>query len=125
MATQIEIDYALIAGYAYFGSRSDINRFPIPQGWMEKVDMRANYPASGFETYAFQRGTEIVISIAGTNGSGDLGTDISLWWGKAADQLKQGAAYYLAVKAANPDAVISFTGHSLGGGLASLLGCAQ
>ena len=41
-------------------------------------------------------------------------------------QLFQAAKYYLQVKASvtanNPDATFTFTGHSLGGGLAALMG---
>lgn len=37
-------------------------------------------------------------------------------------QLLQAAEYYLQVQAANPDATITFTGHSLGVGLAALMG---
>ena len=37
------------------------------------------------------------------------------------DQLEQAAVYYLQVKALNPLANITFVGHSLGGGLASLM----
>ena len=122
MATQTEIDLALMAGYAYHDTRTDINRFPVPLGWNLISRAPQSTSGSGFEAYTFQRGTEIVISFAGTGSSGDMGTNVALWLGMAADQLREGAAYYLSVKAANPDAVISFTGHSLGGGLASLLG---
>ncbi|MFO0701086.1 MAG: lipase family protein [Nitrospira sp.] len=42
--------------------------------------------------------------------------------GAGADQLRQAAEYYLQVKAANPNVTVTFTGHSLGGGLAALMG---
>ncbi len=49
--------------------------------------------------------------------------DIGLGTGVGSAQLLQAAEYYLQVKAANPNATsITFTGHSLGGGLAALMG---
>jgi hypothetical protein len=42
--------------------------------------------------------------------------------GSYSPQLSQAAAFYQEIKAAHPDATISFTGHSLGGGLAALMG---
>ncbi len=76
----------------------------------------------------FRKGTDIVISYAGTNPNSLLdGTyfaaNIGLATGFGSDQLLQAAEYYLQVKAANPNATsITFTGHSLGGGLAALMG---
>jgi Ca2+-binding RTX toxin-like protein len=119
--TQFEIDNALMAGRAYFDTRASINRFPVPQGWVE-----FNHRAldSGFEATSFTDGSRIVISYAGTDF-----TDISDWtqaniplaFGFGSDQLRQAALYYLEVKTANPTATISFTGHSLGGDLAALM----
>ncbi|MGE0471612.1 MAG: calcium-binding protein [Nitrospira sp.] len=73
----------------------------------------------------FQKGLEIVISFAGTNPSdlsGDMVANVGLATGVGSDQLRQAAEYYLQVQAANPEATITFTGHSLGGGLAALMG---
>ncbi len=128
MATITAIDYALLAGASYYDTRADINRFPIPFGW-NRVS-RFPTASSGFEAAAFGNGvdiaasTEIVISFAGTGpfGNGDwLNGNFPLALGGLGEQLKQAADYYLQVKANNPDAIISFTGHSLGGGLASLM----
>ncbi|MGV1100495.1 lipase family protein [Thiovibrio sp. JS02] len=84
---------------------------------------------SGFEAVSFQRGNEIVISFAGTNPEmfdPDWLANINLATGLAcAEQLKEAAAYYLEIKKANQDntnITYTFTGHSLGGGLAALLG---
>ena len=134
-----DIEYALMAGRAYQITRDQINQFPTPQGWLELAHVPKNpdYPmfteTSGFEAVSFQNianPNEIVISFAGTNPSSmvdpdwianlDLTTSLV-----CAQQLKEAAAYYLEIKKANkdnPDVTISFTGHSLGGGLAALLG---
>lgn len=119
------IEYALMAGASYISNRASINHFPVPQGWTELTDLRKNDPNSGFEATTFQQGTEIVISYAGTDFS-HPGTDftegnIPLAGGYTSRQLEQAADYYLQIKAINPDAHITFTGHSLGGGLASLM----
>ena len=69
-------------------------------------------------------GNEIVISFAGTDGlfSVDNFANFGLATGFGSAQLNDAAAYYLQVRQANPNAIITFTGHSLGGGLAALMG---
>ncbi|WP_324779518.1 lipase family protein [Thiobacillus sedimenti] len=118
------IEYALMAGASYISTRSAINRFPAPQGWTEITDLRKTDPDSGFEATTFQQGANIVISFAGTDPgdiAGDIAADLVLAAGTLSDQLKRAADYYLEVKALNSNAAITFTGHSLGGGLASLM----
>ena len=124
------IEYALMAGASYISNRLLLNRFPTPEGWSgTQYDVKD----SGFEAISFVRtGTtlatspEIVISFAGTDFSA-LGSDfihgnIPLAAGVLSDQLRQAADYYLQIKASAPaGTTISFTGHSLGGGLASLI----
>lgn len=127
-----DIEYALMAGRAYQTTRDSVNQFPISQGWSEffHVPNNPDYPmftsSSGFEAVSFQRGNEIVISFAGTNPKmfdPDWIAGLALTTGfSCAEQLKEAAAYYLEIKKINPDAKITFTGHSLGGGLAALLG---
>ena len=111
MATTIE--YALMAGRAYQTTRDPgINWFPIPKGWLELAHVPNNpglpqfTGADGFEAIAFKKGTDIVISYAGTNPNSLLDPDnaanIGLATGFGSDQLLQAAEYYLQVKAANP-----------------------
>ena len=124
------IEYALMAGASYISNRPDINKFPIPNGWFELPVSHANDPATGFEASTFTNGMEIVISFAGTYDNPnnpftnpDMQADAALGLGLWSDQLGQAADYYLQVKAGAPvGTVISFTGHSLGGGLAALMG---
>lgn len=125
MITQFEIDRALMAGAAYFSTSAGINRIPIPQGWTERIEFRVSGDSSGFEARAFQKGNEIVIAYAGTTPSdlsGDMAANFGLATGAGSVQLQQAAEYYLQVQAANSTATISFAGHSLGGGLAALMG---
>ena len=127
MATNIEL--ALMAGRAYQSTRNDINWFPTPQGW---TITGHDEKSSGFEAVSFQNmanPNEIVISYAGTYDKdylGDWVADYNLATGAGSAQLTQAAEYYLQVKtqveATNPNATITFTGHSLGGGLAALVG---
>ena len=131
------IEYALMAGASYVSTRADVNKFPAPQGWVGvKHDNPPN--GSGFEAISFiptgtvlgtstspGTATEIVISFAGTYDidiNGDQATNLGLGLGIGSPQLIQAAAYYLQVRKDNPDATITLTGHSLGGGLAALVG---
>jgi Lipase (class 3) len=120
MATEIE--YALMAGRIYQSTRATINWLPdlLSRGWIEQ--RHEVNDASGFEAISFKKGTEIVISFAGTGSNVDWWANAGGFFGVTTEQLRQAADYYLEVKTANPPGtIISFTGHSLGGGLASLM----
>jgi hypothetical protein len=117
-----DVEYALMAGRAYQSTRAGINRFPAPPGWSEPLDQRKLDDSTGFEAGFFQRGSEIVISYAGTDPdksnpltTPDGRTNAALASGNWANQLQQAAEYYLQVKAANSGATITLTGHSLSG----------
>lgn len=84
MATQFEIDCALMAGAAYVSTRSNKNIFPIPDGWFEIPNTHQNDPVTGFEASRFTNGLEIVISYAGTYNqdiAGDIVADLNLGTG--------------------------------------------
>ncbi|WHZ22882.1 MAG: hypothetical protein OJF47_001994 [Nitrospira sp.] len=119
MATEVE--YALMAGRVYQSTRATINWLPDPQslGWTEEHVPQPQ--SSGFEAAAFQKGNEIVISFAGTGSNVDWWANAGGFFGVTTEQLRQAADYYLQVKATHPGAIIHLTGHSLGGGLASLM----
>ena len=90
-----EIEYALMSGHAYRTTRDEINWIPAPQGWnpffhVPNPDTPSFHATSGFEAISFQRGTEIVISYAGTDPGdilGDIAADIGLASGVGSAQL--------------------------------------
>jgi len=116
------IDYALMSGGAYVSTRPEINQFPVPQDW-STTDHVTSW--TGFEviSYVNNASNEVVISYAGTEGfiSRDNLANVPMALGAGSFMLFQAAEYYFTVKSKNPGATISFTGHSLGGGLASLM----
>lgn len=79
----------------------------------------------GFRARAFKnRETgEIVIAYAGTNDLQDAIEDIKLYTGAGMKQTKEAKEFYEYVKSkyGGEDIAISFTGHSLGGGLAEYM----
>lgn len=91
-----DVEYALMAGVSYRSTRADINRFPIPDGWLEVPLSHVTMP-SGFEAVSFQRGNEIVISFAGTAQLVDWLANIGLATGAGSDQLRDAAVYYLEI----------------------------
>jgi hypothetical protein len=126
--TLFEIQCALMSGVADHASRNNqqINMYPVPEGW-GLIDRQTK--PSGFEATYFAKtnadGTkEIVIAFAPTNTKEmiDIITDIESGLGNVTTQLLQAAEYYMKIRSENPNATITFTGHSLGGGIAALMG---
>jgi Ca2+-binding RTX toxin-like protein len=115
------LEYAQLSGRAYAATQK--NRTPVPAGWAEL----GWFPdqANGFSAGIYKKGSEIVIAFTGTNA--DLLTDFAMGnWplftgASASDQLTQAMLLYMDTKIHNSGATISFTGHSMGGGLASIM----
>jgi hypothetical protein len=134
-----DIEYALMAANVYGDSTSVLsptNTLPAPVGW-GAVTPPAGWAtgaqegsvvsySSGFMASAYKKGSEIVISYAGTT-TGPLdwifGNVPAATGAFFTTQVFEAAKFYLDIKnqPENAGATISFTGHSLGGGLASLM----
>lgn len=132
MATTQE--YSLLAAAVYNDARGEPNKLDTtPLGWTSIASdggSTGGVLSTGLSINAYQKGSEIVIACKGTDflvGSNnsqtasDLIADVALGTAIGSGQLYQAAMFYLQVKEANPTANITFTGHSLGAGLASIL----
>ena len=139
--------YAILADSVYWdvreynakiGDKHSPNWTPIPDGWIiihevSKSGGGISWDSltSGFTARAYQNTAtnEVVIAYAGTLPAdiGDLGADIKLPLGLAHTQASEAAIFYhdvkhMVEKSSTPNTTIKFTGHSLGGGLAGLMG---
>ncbi len=117
-------EYAVMASAVYGGVSPNV--LEAPPGW--SMALFDNGLASfGFKYGVFMRGDEVVIAYAGTDpGAVDWVSNAVIGAGlPVPTQLEQAAIVFAAVteyvQAQNPNATISFTGHSLGGGLASVM----
>ncbi len=129
------ITCAALADAVYGDHESDnINHeLSIPSDWTQIQDDWDNNGTtddkyyetnSGFAGAAYKNGNEIVISFRGTEPTTaeDLWADLQIGLGQVPDQFYDALDFYYKVKAANPTANITITGHSLGGALAQLVG---
>ena len=136
----IQSDMALLAAGSYWDIRKFDplifdNRSPLPEGWtvLTQFDKPGSGPNAtiGFSARVYQYTStgEVAISYGGTEfvNTAAQGTmvdftngNIPLAIGRYNEQAYQAALLYKQVKAAGLSN-ISFTGHSLGGGLASVM----
>ncbi len=134
MPSILDLQYALLAANAYSQSADVVstrNTIPVPSGWSQ-IAAAAN--TDGFLARAYKNDIsgEVVISYGGTTFEGQGLAQLRDWFTGniagtglvLAPQVTDAAKFYLDVRAANantPASSFKFTGHSLGGGLASLM----
>ena len=114
--------YAQLASRVY--DRKDIrNKMTLPQDFTE-LGWQDDDPLTGFSAGVYQNGNQIVISFTGTNEKqlkDFVVANIPSGAGFGSAQITRAAELVLEIMRQHPDAEISFTGHSLGGGLASIM----
>jgi len=114
-------EYAQLANRVY--ARTAENRTTVPIGWTE-LQWIPDRALTGFSAGVYQNGNDIVISYTGTNEK--KVKDFAVANLPAAGPLPSAQVWeamelYLEVKRDHPGANITFTGHSLGAGLASMM----
>ncbi len=97
---------------------TEFNRPALSAGWTE-LEWHAD-EGDGFSYGVYGNGSEIVVAYAGTNQGIDWAANITNGIGLGSTQLTKAAIAYLQAKQTYGEN-ISFTGHSLGGGLASIM----
>ena len=118
MPTKEEL--AIMSALAY-GVGAPPNNLVDPSGWSSSPGPRSEY---GLQYRVFVRGAEIVIAYAGTNEPDDLIADLDGALGVPDLQFFAAAQVYAEVRRDHPEIPpenITFTGHSLGGGIASVM----
>lgn len=121
-----ELGLAVLSAAVYQYDREDENKVTIIESitGLNALELLHTPPSSsGFEASAYSYDGKIVIAFAGTNTDewqdiwADIGIDLL---GSLNAQVIEAAKFYLDIKAQYGDNIV-FTGHSLGGGLASLM----
>ena len=136
--------YALLADNVYWDVRygyntvdgqknfTNSNWTPVPDGW--RVIAEESWSGDnrtyrngieGFTARAYQNGSQVIIAYAGTDPKdalGDWANNLEMGRGAMSTQANLAAKFYHEVKAQTGSTDITFTGHSLGGGLAGLMG---
>ncbi len=118
-------EYAVLSAVVYQDARGPYNVNPLPPGWVEiaySPNMENNPFTDGFSAGAYQnletgeiviafKGTDFLVGVNNGQTAADLVADLGLATGAGSSQLREAALFYAQIKAANPDATITFTGH--------------
>ncbi|MDO4248224.1 MAG: calcium-binding protein, partial [Neisseria sp.] len=114
-------EYAQLSARTY--DRTRINKITLPQDITE-VHWQDDDPETGFSAGVYKKGNQVVIAFTGTNEQliKDFAVaNVPAGLGLSSAQITRSAELVLETISKYPDAELSFTGHSLGGGLASLM----
>jgi|GEM_PF-6789161 len=117
MVTDLEL--AVLAYRSYVPSDSKNVTAP---NWVENTDLRRESAASGFAARVYRNGDEVVIAFRGTNTPlwrDFLYGNIPAARGGLSAQIAEAIKLVADARNAYPNATITLTGHSLGGGLAA------
>lgn len=122
-------EYAQLSAHVY-DSLLRQNKMTIPGGFKELMWWDDD-PKTGFSAGVYKKGNEIVVAFTGSNeikiGEFPLTSDeffktnYPTGLGFGSEQIGQAFSLVLDIIKRYPDANLSFTGHSLGGGLASMM----
>jgi Ca2+-binding RTX toxin-like protein len=110
--------YSLLALYVY-SAEDEEDKPNLPSYWDQLLNQPEGTGGFAYTVYQNTATQEIVISFRGSDGLSDVPTNIGL----SISQERQAAEVYTRIlRQYGSDANISFTGHSLGGGLAATMG---
>lgn len=118
---------AIFSLRVYDDGVAELNLPHLPNSWQELPDVLTPSDGFAYSVYRHQSTGEVLIAYRGTDSpfGWDGFNDVALYLGIATSQAKQAAAVYSEVLrlygADGEGSNVTFTGHSLGGGLASVM----
>ena len=125
------LDYAKIAYAAYFKATAQYYAEPpghMVDDWRVQKWESGTFWGDGFQGGIWQNDTDVVVGCCGTNPKqigkflSDLSADIRIGFGILPNQCSSARAMVKAAKQVAAGRRVSVTGHSLGGGLAQVVG---